>query len=62
MPDCGLVITLRPPPLPTMPRRASVVSVQMSALELVETWLLSGAEALPLPLGVPPLGLLPELP
>ena len=55
VPDCGLVITLRPLPVPTMLRSASLVSAQISELEVVETWLLSSDsppfefEPLPLP-------------
>ena len=41
MPACGLTTTLRPSPLPTMLRTASVSSVQKSDAELVVMRLLS---------------------
>ena len=54
VPDCGLTITLRPLPVPTMLRSASAVSAHRSDTELVDTCVLSGASAELAGAGVPP--------
>ena len=51
---CGLTMTCRPSPLPSIMRSASAVSVQMSVVLVVVIWLLSCAPA-PLP-GLPLFG------
>jgi hypothetical protein len=73
VPVCGLVMTVRPSPLPTSARSAAAVSAQKSVATLVLSWLLSCCCTLlllpPLPEApapvlpaAPPLPPLPPLP